>query len=41
MCAHAAEGRLEVEVQVLPLDRIGEAWQLQQQSPGRKLALAP
>ena len=41
MCAHAAEGRLDVEVQVLPLDRIGEAWQLQQRSPGRKLALAP
>ncbi len=41
MCSHAAESRLEVEVEVLPLDRIGEAWQLQQQSPGRKLALAP
>lgn len=41
MCAHAAEGRLELEVEVLPLDRIAEAWRLQQQSPGRKLAIEP
>jgi NADPH2:quinone reductase len=41
MCGHAAEGRLELEVEVIPLDRVAEAWQLQQQSPGRKLALEP
>ncbi len=41
MCVHGAEGRLEIEVEVFPLDRVGEAWSLQQESPGRKLALAP
>jgi NADPH2:quinone reductase len=41
MCSFAAEGRLEVEVEVLPLERVGDAWQMQQQSPGLKLALAP
>jgi NADPH2:quinone reductase len=41
MCAHGAAGRLEIEVEVQPLDRVAEAWQLQQQSPGHKLALAP
>lgn len=41
MCSHAAKGRLEVEVEVLPLERAADAWLLQQQSPGRKLALAP
>ena len=41
MCRHAAEGKLKIEVEVLPLERVGEAWLTQQQSPGRKLALAP
>jgi NADPH:quinone reductase len=41
MCSHSVEGRLEVELEVLPLERAAEAWLLQQQSPGRKLALAP
>lgn len=41
MCEHAAEGRLELDVEVLPLDRVAEAWELQQSSPGRKLALRP
>ncbi len=41
MCGHAREGELRIEVEVLPLERVGEAWLAQQQSPGRKLALAP
>ena len=41
MCEHASEGRLTIDVEVFPLDRVGEAWQLQQASPGRKLALQP
>lgn len=41
MCAHSLAGRLQIEVEVHPLDRVTEAWKLQQQSPGRKLALAP
>ncbi len=41
MCSHASEGRLAIELEVLPLERAAEAWLLQQQSPGRKLALAP
>jgi len=41
MCSHATEGRLEVEVEVLPLEQAAEAWLMQQQSPGRKLAIAP
>jgi NADPH2:quinone reductase len=41
MCSHCAEGRLEVGLEILPLERIAEAWSLQQESPGRKLALAP
>ena len=41
MCEHAAEGRLMIDVEVFPLDRVGEAWQLQRASPGRKLALRP
>ncbi|MEX0621017.1 MAG: zinc-binding alcohol dehydrogenase family protein [Solirubrobacterales bacterium] len=41
MCSHAIEGRLEVGLQVFPLERVAEAWLLQQQSPGYKLALAP
>jgi NADPH2:quinone reductase len=41
MCSHCAEGRLEAGLDVLPLERVAEAWSLQQESPGRKLALAP
>jgi NADPH2:quinone reductase len=41
MCTHAAEGRLDVAVDVLPLDRAAEAWLLQQASPGHKIALDP
>jgi NADPH2:quinone reductase len=41
MCAHHLEGRLEVEVEVFPLERAADAWELQQKSPGRKLALEP
>lgn len=41
MCSHAVEGRLEAPCQVLPLEKLAEAWTRQQQSPGFKLALAP
>jgi NADPH2:quinone reductase len=41
MCSHALAGRLEMELEVLPLKEVADAWLLQQQSPGRKLALAP
>lgn len=41
MCAYGAAGRLDIEVEVHQLDRVAEAWERQQQSPGHKLALAP
>ncbi|HEV2076198.1 MAG TPA: zinc-binding dehydrogenase, partial [Thermoleophilaceae bacterium] len=41
MTGHAAEGRLEVEHEVLPLDRVAEAWERQTAFPHRKLVLAP
>jgi NADPH:quinone reductase-like Zn-dependent oxidoreductase len=41
MCAHHKEGRLEVNVETFPLEQVAQAWDLQQQSPGRKLALEP
>lgn len=41
MCSHSGEGRLDVDVEVFPLEQVADAWELQQRSPGRKLALAP
>lgn len=37
----AAAGRIEVDSQTLPLDRIAEAWDRQARSPHRKLILVP
>ena len=37
----AAAGRLTVEHEVVPLDRVAEAWERQAQSPHRKLVLTP
>lgn len=41
MCSLAATGDLELEVDVLDLDEVEAAWELQSRSPGRKLALRP
>ena len=41
MIEEAAAGRLTVEHEVLPLDRIGEAWRRQAESPHLKLVLIP
>ena len=41
MCSLAATGDLELEVEVLPLDEIADAWRRQSASPGHKLALQP
>lgn len=39
MCSLAASGDLEIEVEVLPVDDVADAWKRQSQSPGHKLAL--
>lgn len=41
MCEHAAGGELEVEVEELPLERVEDAWQRQQQAPYKKLVIRP
>ena len=41
MVRHAAAGELTVDYEVLPLERVAEAWQRQAASPGRKLVLVP
>ncbi|MBK5111079.1 MAG: zinc-binding dehydrogenase [Thermoleophilia bacterium] len=41
MCAHAARGELEIEVEVIPLEEAAEAWRRQAGSPGLKLAIRP
>lgn len=41
MLGHAVAGRLAVAHEVLPLERVTEAWESQARSPGRKLVLAP
>jgi len=41
MCGHAASGRLTVEFEELPLDRVAEAWERQASSPHVKLILVP
>jgi NADPH2:quinone reductase len=41
MCAHAAAGRLTVDYEEIPLDRIAEAWERQGSSPHVKLILVP
>jgi NADPH2:quinone reductase len=41
MAAHAAAGRLEVEVERVPLDRVPDIWERQRSSPGVKLAVLP
>jgi NADPH:quinone reductase len=41
MVRHAAAGELTVDYEVMPLERVAEAWELQETSPGRKLVLSP
>lgn len=41
MCEHAAAGRLTVEHERIPLDRVAEAWDRQAASPHVKLILVP
>ena len=41
MLEHCAAGELTVDVETMPLDRIGEAWELQATGPHKKLALIP
>jgi len=41
LAQHAAAGRLIIDLEVLPLARIGEAWERQPRSPHRKLVLKP
>jgi NADPH2:quinone reductase len=41
MVGHAVKGELTVDREVMPLERVAEAWQLQQASPNRKLVLSP
>lgn len=41
LLAHVQAGELSVDVERFPLDRIGEAWELQGSAPHRKLVLEP
>jgi NADPH:quinone reductase len=41
MLRHAAAGELTVDHELVPLERVAEAWERQQSSPGRKLVLSP
>ena len=41
MAAHAAEGRLAVDVERVPLDDLPDAWERQRSSPGVKLVVVP
>jgi len=41
LVTHAARGELQVPVERVPLDRIADAWERQQSSPGVKLAIEP
>jgi NADPH:quinone reductase len=41
MVRHAAERELTVDFEVMPLERVAEAWALQEGSPNRKLVLSP
>jgi NADPH2:quinone reductase len=41
MCSLAGSGDLKLEVEVLALDEVADAWDRQSKSPGHKLALRP
>ncbi|MBA3428584.1 MAG: hypothetical protein H0U07_08450 [Actinobacteria bacterium] len=39
LVGHAAAGRIAIEIEPYPLDRIGDAWERQQQSPNAKIVI--
>jgi hypothetical protein len=39
LLGHAAKGRITVQVEAFPLDRVGEAWTRQQEGPDAKLVV--
>ncbi|MGK2932119.1 MAG: quinone oxidoreductase family protein [Solirubrobacterales bacterium] len=41
MCRHSMAGDLKIEVEVVPLPEVADAWERQKASPGHKLALRP
>lgn len=41
LLAHAEAGELDVAIETMPLDRVGEAWERQAGSPHAKLVLVP
>lgn len=41
LCRHALAGELHVDVEVIPLERVAEAWERQQRGPHRKLVIRP
>lgn len=41
MLDHSARGQLRIVVETFDLERVGEAWERQQSSPGRKLVVVP
>ena len=41
MLGHVAAGELDVDVDVYPLERAPEAWEIQRAGPGRKLVVTP
>lgn len=41
MVRHAAASELTVDYELVPLERVAEAWERQDASPGRKLVLSP
>lgn len=41
MAGYAVDGKLEVEVERVPLDGVPEIWERQRSSPGRKLVVVP
>jgi len=41
MCGHSIDGDLAIDVEVIPLAEVAEAWERQKASPGHKLALSP
>jgi hypothetical protein len=41
MVRHAGAGELTVDHELLPLERVAEAWDRQQASPNLKLVLSP
>jgi NADPH:quinone reductase len=41
MVRHAAASELTVDYELLPLDRVAEAWERQEASPGHKLVISP